>query len=344
LLLLLACEQEPADPAIDAALVDASMPVKTAPHELVDASRARVADAASDGAAPVDAATSDDGLTCYPILAHGGDFKHKYRPGIAHDAYTAFTWQAPWKETAYAVLMRPVLDNTKVLHHWLLFEDDAPGGEPGPAVVENGIHPSSTLIAAWVPGQDPIDLRKSGHDVAFELRPDTTYTLEAHYNSDDADAEDASGVEVCTVARKPANIASYSWLGWENLGFPSDHWTGVCHPNYAQGPIHVLSIVPHMHLKGRHAKVTVQRADGGTEVVHDDDFDFSYERLYPTDLTLRSGDAIRSDCSYSEPMTYGPRVADEMCYVFTLAYPKQALTSPDLVGGVIHGAGTCFGQ
>ncbi|MET0284946.1 MAG: hypothetical protein ABW352_10760, partial [Polyangiales bacterium] len=273
-----------------------------------------------------------------------GDFRGKYKPGAAKDAYTAFTWAAPWKQTSYAVLFRPVLDNTRVVHHWLLFEDDAPGGTPGPGYVEAGIHPNALLIAAWVPGQDPIDLRVPGHDVGLELRADTTYTLEVHYNSDDANAEDASGVEVCTVNRKPANIASYSWLGWENLSFPSDHWTGVCNPNYAQGPIHVISIVPHMHLKGRHAKVTVQRADGGIESLHDAPFDFAYERLYQTDLTLYPGDSVKTDCHYSEPKLYGPQTTEEMCYVFTMAYPRGALSSADFVGSLLHGGGTCFGQ
>lgn len=31
-----------------------------------------------------------------------------------------------------------------------------------------------------------------------------------------------------------------------------------------------------MHLKGRHMKATINRKDGPTEILHDEDFDFNY--------------------------------------------------------------------
>jgi hypothetical protein len=76
-----------------------------------------------------------------------------------------------------------------------------------------------------------------------------------------------------------------------------------------------------MHLEGTHMKITVKRANGTSEVLHDKPFDFAYERLYQTDL-----------------------ITDEMCYVFTMAYPKGALVAPDLWGGFAHGGTSCFGQ
>lgn len=328
-----------ADPSKGAAATPSSSETSsatTSETERLPATQA--ADAAvAQGTAP----PSDDGMKCYPLLAHDGDFATPYKLGVAKDAYTAFTFKAPWKDTEYAVLMRPVIDNMQVVHHWLLFQDLKPG-TPGPGVVENGTHPDSTLMAAWLPGTDPMDLRAA--DLGLELPSTSTYTLEIHYNSKDETARDRSGVEVCTYPKKPKNVGSYTWVGYEQLAFPAKEWTGVCKPK-SQEPIHIYSIVPHMHLKGIHFKATINRNDGTKEVFHDAPFDFAYERMFIVNLTLQPGETITTNCTYSEPKSYGPRVDDEMCYMFTMAYPKGALSSDDFVGSALHGAGsTCLGQ
>ena len=66
---------------------------------------------------------------------------------------------------------------------------------------------------------------------------------------------------------------------------------GTCAPRSSQ-PIHIVAGTPHMHLKGRHMKVTVTRASGGTEVVHDEPFDFQNQRGYQENLTLQPGDSV----------------------------------------------------
>jgi hypothetical protein len=286
---------------------------------------------------------SDADLTCYPLLAHNGDEKTPFAVGAATDRYVAFTFAAPWRETSYAVLFRPKIDNRRVVHHWLLYQDNS-AGKPGEIVDELiGAHPESQLISAWTPGLEPLDFRKSGVDVGLELPHDTTYTLEFHYVSSDPAAVDRSGVEICTYGRKPAHAAGYSWLGSENLFLPATTWTGTCTPQ-ATEPIRILAIAPHMHYKGIHMKVTLDRADGTHEVFHDRAFDYDYGALYPVDVTVQPGDSVTTTCTYSEPTSYGEGVSMEMCYLFTVAYPRGALISPDFVGGFFHGATSCLGQ
>ncbi len=324
----------PTDPSADPSIVADPR------HEDGGASMpARPPESTSDAAPAADG----DGLTCYPLLAHNGDNQTPYAVGVATDAYVAFTFAAPWRDTSYAVTFRPVIDNSQVVHHWLLYQDNS-AGTPGGAVQEIvGVHPDAQLISAWTPGTDPLDFRSRGLDVGLELPSDTTYTLEFHYNSRDPAATDRSGVEVCTSNDKPAHSAGYSWLGYENWLVPSASWTGTCAPS-ASEPIRILAILPHMHYKGRHMKATLRRADGSEEAFHDHDFDFNYETLYPVDVILQPGDSVITTCTYSEPATYGPGVTDEMCYMFTVAYPRGALVSPDLAGGIIHGGTSCFGQ
>ena len=43
------------------------------------------------------------------------------------------------------------------------------------------------------------------------------------------------------------------------------------------------------------------------------------------------GDTITTDCTYSEPQTFGEGTAQEMCYLFTMAYPKGALVDDGTV-------------
>jgi cytochrome c553 len=302
---------------------------------------------ASDGGVAVDANVpwvppSDEELECHKLLAHNGDGKTPMNVGVADDVYYAYVFAAPWKETAYGTIIRSVIDNKKALHHWLLFQDLAPG-IPGGAVPQIGAHPTGQLIAAWAPGADDMDFRKTGKEVALELPADTTYTVEFHYNSSDPAAKDASGVEICTAKRKPANIAAYSWVGQDNLGFPSTKWTGTCSPLSSE-PIHIVSFMPHMHLKGIHMKGTVNRKDGTKEVVHDQPFDFNYQRSYAVDVTLNPGDTLTTECDYNAPAVFGQPTDQEMCYLFSMAYPKGALAAPDIWGTVAHGASSCLGQ
>jgi hypothetical protein len=302
-------------------------------------------DQAADAAVPADAAPpiSEDGdLTCYRLLAHDGDGKTKYQIGLAADSYVNFVYAAPWTETVYGIVIRPVIDNAKILHHWLLFQDDIAGFASGPTP-EIGAHPTGQLIAGWAPGAEPTDFRLASGEVGFELPANTTYNMEFHYNSSDLDAQDQSGVEICAVKRKPANVAAISWLGLDQLVFPAQQWVGTCSPLSSE-PIHITQVWPHMHLKGRHMKATINRANGEQEVLHDGDFDFNYQRAYRKDVTLMPGDTITTVCDYSEPTSFGEDTTAEMCYLFTTAYPKGALAGFDLWGTFAHGGSSCLGM
>jgi hypothetical protein len=283
----------------------------------------------------------DGDLECYKLLAHNGDGKTKLDVGIAADSYLMYIFEPPWKDTVYGIVLRPIIDNEAILHHWLLFQDAVPGPPSGP-IPQVGAHPTGQLIAGWAPGAETIDFRQTKADVGFELPANTTYTVEFHYNSSDPFATDASGVEVCAVKRKPANVAGISWLGFDQWLVPSQQWTGVCRPG-SKDPIHITHVWPHMHLQGRHMKATINRADGSTEILHDEDFDFNYQRAYVKDVTLMPGDTITTVCDYATPMSFGQPTDMEMCYLFTTSYPKGALSGFDVFGTFEHGGSSCLG-
>jgi len=281
------------------------------------------------------------GLECTKFLSRtSATDASKFKLGVQRDGYFNVTFTAPWKETVYGMVVRPVIDNRAVLHHWLLFQTDA-AAQPTGAVKSSGAHPGGQLLHGWAPGGEALDTRAAG-DVGIEL-PATSYTVEFHYNSSDANAEDASGVEVCYQKKKPANIAGLSWLGFDQLGIPSTEWTGNCAPQ-AKTPIKIFGLSPHMHKTGLRMTSIINRKDGTKETLHDKDFDFEFQVSYRKDVMLYPGDTITTTCKFSQPMTFGESTGSEMCYLFTMAYPKGALASPDVWGSLTHGGSSCLGM
>ncbi|MET0342169.1 MAG: hypothetical protein ABW252_14285 [Polyangiales bacterium] len=283
------------------------------------------------------------GLKCYKLLAHGGDGVSKFKVGAARDSYYNFTFKAPWQGMAYGIVFRPIIDNKKALHHWLLFQTP---GTTRPGVASSvGAHPDGALLAGWAPGGETLDMRiLANDDVGLELPGASTYTIEFHYNSTDANALDASGVEVCVKSEKPKEVASLSWLGFDQLVVPAQKWVGTCRPAYKAGPINILGVVPHMHKAGTHMKTVINRANGTKEVLHDKPFDFDYQIQYITPAVIQPGDTLTTECTFDKPMAFGTATSQEMCYNFTLAYPKNALGDGMPWGTLAHGAGSCLGQ
>ena len=71
---------------------------------------------------------------------------------------------------------------------------------------------------------------------------------------------------------------------------------------------------------------------------------FDYQITYPTTEVLMPGETITTTCTFSAPNCAGQSTAQEMCYLFTYAYPKLALTDSGLEGTFMHGDGVCLGQ
>jgi cytochrome c5 len=282
----------------------------------------------------------DDGdVECYPLVAHAeGNKQQPYKVGTVVDGYFGFAFAPPWGEgTRYVRAFRSVINNSQVLHHWLLF-NQAGAVVDGQISPQLGAHPDGELLHGWAPGGNDAYYTPQ---VGVELEAGRGFLLELHYNSNDANAADASGVEICVTKTKPQNIALLSWLGTDAISGTTS--SGVCRPKATQ-PIKIISGSPHMHLKGRHMKVTVHRANGTNEVVHDEAFDFENQRNYAEDITINPGDTIETVCNYSAPSRFGKGTNDEMCYWFAQSYPAGALADGAFVGTLVHGTNSCLGQ
>jgi mono/diheme cytochrome c family protein len=278
----------------------------------------------------------DENIECYPFTTYDpNDPAAPYPVGIAQDKYIGFGFQPPWQGTRYVRAFRTRIDNAQALHHWILYEE--PGATSGSVSEIVGAHPDGQMLHGWAPGGD--DLYFSP-DVGIRMESSTGYLLEVHYNSSDASARDASGLEICVTSEPPTHEAIVSWLGTDRINGTSA--SGTCRPRAAE-PLHIIAATPHMHLKGKAMKVSIERADGATDVVHDEAFSFQNQRAYPEDITIEPGDSITTTCTYSAPASFGRGTNQEMCYWFALAYPAGALADGALLGTLTHGSNACLG-
>jgi hypothetical protein len=216
-------------------------------------------------------------------------------------------------------MFKPITDNPKVLHHWIMYAGDG------------------AFLAGWAPGNDE-SKNQLPADVGMYLPSGSgaQLRLDVHYNNvGGTTAEtDASGVEVCvvsTASKLRKNIATtYGFTASANAPAHSTNYDDVatCTVN---GTAHVISGSPHMHKLGVHAKLVLTQG-GQQKVVHDAPFSFDDQRIYPwnPELLLSTGDQVQTTCTYTNPtdqnVSFGPNTENEMCFNFVLYYPKGGFT------------------
>jgi hypothetical protein len=163
------------------------------------------------------AVVAGPGETCYEFKTHQSTTAVDATPYSVStgEHYEQFYFKAPWPTGTIATRYGTKLDNTKVLHHWLLFsttETDAEGSHktsPLPTLI--GVN--AQLLAGWAVGGTNLAMPD---DVGFELpAKGSEINVQWHfYNSTGAVATDSSVVQVCTVppGSRP-HVATITWLG-----------------------------------------------------------------------------------------------------------------------------------
>lgn len=242
------------------------------------------------------------------------------------EGYYCFSFHVAFNGKTQGLGFYKHLDNTQVIHHWLLYKMVTPQFD-GLAIGCVGFHSDGALLAGWAPGGSDWFLPK---DVGMDLGSGD-FILEVHYNNNGAPTTDSSGVDVCTTTNLRPNTAGLFWLGTMDINIPAGS-TGTaqshCTPQIQQ-PLHVLRSWPHMHRLGRHLTTLVTRGGSGlVEPVVDVAFDFNSQNQYNTPLLVYPGDRLDTTCTYDNATTssvgFGESTTSEMCFDFTVAYPDTA--------------------
>jgi Copper type II ascorbate-dependent monooxygenase, C-terminal domain len=263
----------------------------------------------------------------YKILAHDtADATKPYRMAPGVEAHPGFTFDAPWgSDPVQGIAFRPVTDNKKVLHHWILYQNSG----------------TRAFLTGWAPGQDKSE-RKMRDDVGMYLPSGAkSLYLDMHYYNLGSGAKeelDSSGVEVCVVSKAKfrPNTATV-FMGFVGIGFPmvpanstNYNLTANCTVN-ASSPVHLLTASPHAHKLATHMKFTA-KAGGQDIVMHDAPFDFNEQTSHPLspEVVLNTGDTVTTVCTYTNPtnkaINFSENTDGEMCFNFAVYYPMGALS------------------
>jgi len=256
----------------------------------------------------------------YTVLAHGpGGDTQPFSVPAGGELHGNVTITAPWgNESLQAIAFRPITDNRKVLHHWILYG------------------PKHEFLVGWAPGKDNTVLP---HDVGMNLAGGTL-TLNMHYNNlSGSRAElDRSGVQICAL--KPESFRKHTaavHTGFSRLAFTIPARavdfavTGTCMATVST-PVTLFSASPHAHKLAKHMSFSVQKASGERIVMYDGSFDFEEQQAYPLSplVQLETGDKVITTCTYNNTtdraVNFGEDTHDEMCFNFASYYPMGALT------------------
>ncbi len=298
---------------------------------------AKGAPAAAPGetcSAPAPAATPGDGrpaLSCKPDVTRlpASAFSMAEDSG---DLYICYGFDVPVTGKRHLTAIAPKLDNTRIIHHLVLYETDVvASATPGSCDIAGLAR--ARLLYGWAPGTGNLELPP---EAGYPMDGTHHFVVQIHYNNAKhlAGQTDASGFEFCTTDKLRANDADALTFGTETFTIPPKSTTDVtCDYTWpATAPsVHVFSALPHMHQLGDMIGTTQFPSGAASKPVDlggQASWDFNNQILVPVTATLNPGDRIQTRCRWRNPtdatVSFGPTTEDEMCFSYTMYYPRFA--------------------
>jgi mono/diheme cytochrome c family protein len=278
----------------------------------------------------------------FSLTAHGttgesdkSKFKISSQPALEGNQYHCFYFKPPYNAGEGMLWYDSILDNKAHLHHWILYATDNATHASGTSAPCNAAEPGAYFVAGWAPGATNASVPPDA-SLLLPSGANAGLILEVHYYNDSGMEQlDSTGVTFCTAKTSVRpHTAGIHTLGSEGIcvqpGARMQEVVGTCTPRSDRGDIHITGVWPHMHKRARRQKVVIKRKSGMSEVIHDEPFDFNAQVFYPKgDIVVKAGDTVETHCYYdndsSQPVHFGERTQDEMCYAFIAAWPAGAL-------------------
>jgi hypothetical protein len=279
-------------------------------------------------------------LPCTPnhtLTAHAaGSLTTKYPvPNPTNDSYVCFNFKSPFQRGEQAIAYAPIIDDARVIHHWILYGVDTPVTDGSITTGSLGcaaITLAATHVAGWAPGGPNSVLDP---DVGLVLDY-SSFVLQIHYNNQRyADGADASGIAFCTTNTPRQNAAGIVPLGSMAFTIPANANDYAVNSNCttlaADGstPITVISTSPHMHKLGtgfrtQHLRGATNMGDLVNIPIGTWNFDSQLHYPIPRRQVL-PGDTLKTTCYYDNPnptsVSFGTKTTDEMCFDFITVFP-----------------------
>jgi hypothetical protein len=241
------------------------------------------------------------------------------------DEYVCYGVDVARTEKYHVIGMAPRIENSKIVHHVLLFQAPASVAST-PAPCQSGGALGWRIVYGWAPGGTAMDMPAAA---GFPEDSGTThYVVQVHYNNVAglSGETDTSGMELCATDQLRPNDADIVAFGSERFSIPP-HGTLDTTCSYtlaAQVPeLTIFAAMPHMHKLGT---VIATTTAAGVDLGQKNPFSFQSQGFVPVTATIKGGDVIKTRCAWNNTtdatVTFGEKTSDEMCYSFTMYYPR----------------------
>jgi len=248
------------------------------------------------------------------------------------DDYVCYGVDITTTTKRHVTAIGPRVQNTRVLHHLDIYEaPDSFGSEPQRCSAFGSA--AWRLVFAWAPGGKSLVLPP---EAGFPLSGTTHYVVQMHYSNVThlAGETDATGVDLCTTDQLRPNDADVMAFGSDHFVIPprSPNYDLTCRVALGgSSDLKLFAVMPHMHNNGRALTQTLQPRDGGPiDLATQPNWDINTQEWFPIDATLHPGDRVATRCAWKnasdEEIYWGDAALDEMCYAFTMYYPR--ITDP----------------
>lgn len=256
------------------------------------------------------------------------------------DQYVCFGIEVPSAKKRHVVGLAPKVDNTKIVHHILLFQAKE-AVSPEPFACDATGSSVWKMVTGWAPGGGNLELPP---EAGYPMEQGTTHwVVQMHYNNAQGltGQVDDSGYELCATDQLRPNDAGVLAFGSVRFSIPP-RATHTIRCDYKldsryQG-VKFFGASPHMHTLG--ASIVTERIPGGNGAPEEifGQSPFSFENQENFAITphkgVAPGDVLRTRCSWKNPtdavVKFGEGTGDEMCFNFLTYYPNI----PDKVLGI----------
>jgi cytochrome c551/c552 len=249
-------------------------------------------------------------------------------PSDVDDVLVCYGWDSPHATKRHIIGLAPAIDGAKALHHVTLLQSDSEVSRvPGPC--EPSAMSAWRPLYGWAPGAGGLELPPAA---GLALEPGGHYVVQLHFtNPSHAAVVDASGFDLCSTEKLRPNDADVMAFGTTEITVPArGSLARDCSVTVPKdGAVtHLIAAFPHMHELG--TAISSIAYPGGTGAPVDlgtvAAWDLGNQTWLPLDYTLRPGDVVRSQCSWTNPydhgVGYGPTAEDEMCFSYVMYFPK----------------------
>jgi Copper type II ascorbate-dependent monooxygenase, N-terminal domain/Copper type II ascorbate-dependent monooxygenase, C-terminal domain len=256
-------------------------------------------------------------------------------PTDTDDIYICYGIDVTTTQAEQAVAFFPHIDNSKIVHHILLFQTDETVA-PGPTPCQFGGGGADwRIVTVWAPGGMGMVLPPQA---GFPLSGTTHYAVQVHYNNlmHLSGEMDHSGFDVCTTTDLRPNDADVLAFGTQDINIPAhgtlDETCSYTLPSVSP-QITLVADMPHMHKLGTIIS-TIDAPTGGAATIDLGTRDpWNFNTQFWTNLAgtqLGPGDKVSTRCAWFNPgataVTFGEDTEDEMCFSFVVYYPKITLS------------------